>query len=394
MVIGKVAVDIVSGLVPADADVLRQGKFGNTVDNAEIDCLGVAALQGRHLVRRHAEDLAGRSRMNVQAVTECPLHGFIVRNMGKHTQLDLAVVRIYQHAARLGDEHLPDLRAQVRPDGDILQIWVCGGKPPGSRHQILEGGVNTPIGANNLHQAVSIGALEFGQHPVVHNGRNNGVLVLELFQHIGIGGIAGFGLLPGGQAQLFEEQGSQLLGRLDIEGTIGIAVNQCLAVRDPLFQHFAELGQLVPVNGNAQPLHSVEHGAQGQLDLIVKRCLALLFQLLLQRLCQKPDGFGTGCGIPILHGFAQECGCQLGNGIVRLGGVQVIGGKRRVEAHAAIGNASLFQQVHGGPGIVEHQRLHLWQRRHVQLHRRQSAHAIFPGNAQAAVRRKIEGALG
>ena len=269
MVIGKIAVNIVPGLIPADADVLRQREFGNTIDYAEVHRLGMAALQRRHLISGHAKDLTGCGGVDIHSVTERTLHGLVVRDMGQYTQLNLAVVRVHQHISGSRYEHFPDLRPKVRADGDILQVGIRRRKPPCSRHQILERCVNAAVRADNLHKAVGIGALEFGQHPVVHDGGDNGVLILQLFQHIGIGGIAGLRLFPGGQAQFFKEQGAQLLGRLNIKGAIGIAVNQSLAVRDALLQHFAELGQLIPVNGNTPALHSIKHRAQGQLDFLV-----------------------------------------------------------------------------------------------------------------------------
>ena len=56
-IIGKVILNIFLGLIAADTDVICQGEFGNAVDDAEIDCLGMAALQGCDRLRLHAEDL-------------------------------------------------------------------------------------------------------------------------------------------------------------------------------------------------------------------------------------------------------------------------------------------------------------------------------------------------
>ena len=115
--------------------------------------------------------------MDVLALAEGLLHGLVIRNVGQNPQLDLAVVRIHQYTAGPGHEHFADLRPQVGTDRDVLQIGLRRGQPPGGGDQILEGGVNAAVGGNDLHEAVGIGALELGQHPVVHNGGNNGVLV-------------------------------------------------------------------------------------------------------------------------------------------------------------------------------------------------------------------------
>ena len=153
-----------------------------------------------------------------------------------------------------------------------------------------------------LHEAVGIGGFQLGQHPVVHNGRDNGVLVLQLFQHVGVGGVTGFGFLPGGEPQLVEEQLSQLLGGIDVEGSPGEAKNQRLAVGDPPAEHFAEGPQLGFINGYAPALHFVEHFTQGQLDGIVELCFLNGFQLLPQYRLQVPHGLGTGGGIGVLYG--------------------------------------------------------------------------------------------
>ena len=93
------------------------------------------------------------------------------------------------------------------------------------------------------------------------------MLILQLFQHLGIGGIAGLGLFHRGQAQLIKEQLTQLLGRIDIEGFAGAAEDQALTIGDALREHGAKLLQLLPVNGHAGFLHAIQHRAKGQLNI-------------------------------------------------------------------------------------------------------------------------------
>ena len=132
--------------------------------------------------------------------------------MGKHTQLDLAVVRVHQHAAGFRNEHLADFRAQIGSNGDVLQIGLRGGQAACGRHQILERGVDTAVGANLFQKPVCIGGFQFRQHPVIHDCRDNGVLAFQLFQHVRIGGVAAFGFLHRREPQLVEEQFPQLFG--------------------------------------------------------------------------------------------------------------------------------------------------------------------------------------
>ena len=241
-----------------------------------------------------------------------------------------------------------------------------------------------------LHEAVGIGGFQLGQHPVVHNGRDNGVLVLQLFQHVGVGGVAGFGFLPGGESQLVEEQFSQLLGGIDVEGSPGEAKNQRLAVGDPPAEHFAEGPQLGFIDGNAPALHFVEHFAQGQLDGIVELCFLNGFQLLPQYRLQVPHGLGTGGGIGVLYGDPEKVGGQLGYGIIRLRGIQIVGRQGSIEFHLVPTDAQIPQMVQSCPGIVEDHALAVGQGDHLGLHRRQLAKTIRPGKGQGAVGGQVE----
>ena len=144
--------------------------------------------------------MRSRDGVDIIAFAEGLAHGLFVRNMGKDAQLDLAVIRINQHAAGFGNEHLADLRAEVSTDRDVLQVRLCRGQAAGGRHQILEGCVDTAIVADFFQKAIRIGGFQLCQHPVVHDSRDNGVPGFQLFQDICIGGVAGFGFLHRRQA--------------------------------------------------------------------------------------------------------------------------------------------------------------------------------------------------
>ena len=355
----------------------------------------MAAHQGRYLRLVYAEYLSSRGGVDVLAGAERLLHGFVIGNVGKHPQLNLAIVRIHQHTAPPGDKHLPDFRTQVGAYRDVLQVRLGGGQPPGGGDEILEGGVDSAVGADFFHQSISIGGFQLGEHPVVRNGRDDGMGVFQLFQHIRIGGVAGFGLLHRGQRQLFKQHLAQLLGGIDVEATAGIAENQRLTVINAGRQHFPELLQLHLVNGNAPLLHFVQHVAQGQLNLLIQLRHAAAFQLLPQRLLQEPHRLGAAHGILVLHVQPQEGGGKLGNRIVGLGGIQVVCCQRRVKGHLSAGNRHLLQPVTGGFGVMENQLRVAAQahRVHLRLHGGEGAFARLPGNAQAAVRCHIQGAL-
>ena len=83
MVVAQVVINIGFGLIPADADVLGQGELGNAIDDAEVDGLGVAALEGRDGFNGHAEDLAGSGGVDVVAAAESLLHSPVVCNVAQ-----------------------------------------------------------------------------------------------------------------------------------------------------------------------------------------------------------------------------------------------------------------------------------------------------------------------
>ena len=348
-------------------------------------------LEGGNLIRGNAEYLGRRGGVDVLPFAEGTLHGFVPGDVGQHPQLDLAVVRVHQHGALLRHEHLPDFRAQIRAHRDVLQIRLRGGQPPGGGHQILEGGVDPPVLPDLLDQPVCIGGLQLGQHPVVHDGGDNGMIPLQLLQNLRIGGVAGLGLFHRGQSQLFKEQLPQLLGGVDIEGFPGIGIDQRLAVLYPLRKHLPELHQLFPVDGHAPLFHPVQNPAQRQLDFVIKLLHTVLTKLLFQNFFQVPYRLRAGGSIPILHGRAQEGGGQLRNGIIRLGRVQVIGSERRIKYALPKGDSHPVQAVHGGLAVMEDQLLSGEGKSHPRLHGGHGAHALPAGKPQAAVGSKIQG---
>ena len=71
---------------------------------------------------RHAEHLRCRNRMDISAAVEAVDHGLVARDVREYAQLNLRIVRIHQHTARLRHKHFPDFSTQIRTNRDILQI--------------------------------------------------------------------------------------------------------------------------------------------------------------------------------------------------------------------------------------------------------------------------------
>ena len=207
------------GFLPADAGVPAQAEAADAVDQAEVHRLGPAAQLRRHPFRRHVEDLAGRAGVDILAFAEGVDQRRVPGEMRHQPQLDLAVVRVQQHPALPGQEGAADLPALLRAHGDILQVRLRGGDPPGGGGGLVKGGMHPALSVHQGQQALHIGAVQLHQLAVAQQGlddlRRDGP---QLLQHLHRGGIAAGGLLAVGQLQLLKEHLAQLLGAVQVEG--------------------------------------------------------------------------------------------------------------------------------------------------------------------------------
>ena len=289
VILAQIAVNIVLGFGPADADILSQGKLGDPVDDAEIDGLGAAPHLGRHFLKGYAKDLRGRHPVDVLPGVEGGLHGRVAGHVGQNAQLDLAVICVHEDPAGLRDEHLPDLRTQVRPYGNILEIGLRGGQTARCGDGVLEGGAHAPVGADDLKQTLGVGGLELGEGPVFENSTDDRVFVAELFQYLRVGGPAGFGFLPGGQSQPLKKHLAQLLGGVEIEVPACVAEDLLLRLYDAGFQHLVKGVERVGVHPDALYLHLCQHCAEGQVHFIVEFFQILGRQTRLQGGAERQD---------------------------------------------------------------------------------------------------------
>ena len=106
-----------------------------------------------------------------------------------------------------------------------------------------------------------------------------------------------------------------------------------------------------------------------------------------------PHSLGTGRRVGVLHAQPQIVGCELGDGVVRGRGVQVVGRQRRIKDALPRLYPQLVQPVHGRFAVVEDQ-LFPGKRQlpHLGFHRRQGTDALPPGKTHTAVPRKVHGA--
>ena len=156
---------------------LAQAEVAHAVGQAEVDHLGHRALVAGDLGGVLLEHPRGGLAVDVGAALERLLEMHVARHVGQDAQLDLAVVGGEQHAVGVaGHERVPDLAAQLGPDGDVLEVRVDRRQPAGRRDGLLEGGVQ-PLGGRveQQRQRLDVGRLELGVQPPVEQRRDHRV---------------------------------------------------------------------------------------------------------------------------------------------------------------------------------------------------------------------------
>ena len=207
---------------------------------------------------------------------------FVPGHMGKHTQLDLRIVRVHKDAAFLRYEHFPDTPAQLHAHGDILQIGLCGADTPGGGNCLIEIGVNPLVRPDIDSQPVGVSGFQLGQLPVFQDVLYNGRLPGKLFQHIRRRGITCFGLLAPGKLHGIKEYLSQLLGRINIEFHSCLGMDGFLQLLYPLHQRIAVGFQFLPAHLHSLMLHIIQHQRQGHLHVTHQLIHSGFYQLFLQ----------------------------------------------------------------------------------------------------------------
>ncbi len=83
------------------------------------------------------------------------------------------------------DEGAPDLASELGPDGDVLQVRIAAAQPAGSRHRLVEAGVDAAgVGIHELGQGVDVGAFQLHQRTPFENHAGKVVRERELFEHL------------------------------------------------------------------------------------------------------------------------------------------------------------------------------------------------------------------
>ena len=180
----KVALDVSAGLLLRNAQLRGQAEGRDAVDDAEVDGLGAVAGLLVHGGGRHAEDLAGGEGVNVFVVLVGARQQRIAAEVSQQTQLDLRIIRREQLSAGRGRESGANLAAQLGADGNVLQIRIDGGEPPGGRGRGLEGGMHARLGIGQQRKRVDIRGFELREVAEFEDQAGHFVLLRQVFQHV------------------------------------------------------------------------------------------------------------------------------------------------------------------------------------------------------------------
>ncbi len=216
---------------------------------------------------------------------------FVPRQVRHDPHLDLAVVGGHQLGIAVADhESVADLPAGVGANRDVLQVRLRRREPARGGDGLVERGVDAGIGGDRRQQPVD-GDLEprdVAVHQQVLQERMPG-LVEQRLQRVGIGGVAGLGLLGLRHLQLVEQHHLKLFGRAEIDLLADHRVGGLGRVPDLVAEFALQLGEHVEVDGDADGLHAGQRRLHRQFHLAQQRRRVDARQLLVERVGEVDD---------------------------------------------------------------------------------------------------------
>jgi hypothetical protein len=199
-------------------------------------------------------------------------------------ELDLRVVGRHELATRFRDERGPDLAAELRADGDRLEVRVRRRQAARRRDRLVEVRVQpTVLRRDQARQRLQVCVEQLGVlAPLLDHG-DDLVLLADRTEHLRVRRVAGLALSPGREAELLEEHASDLLRRAEHELLARELVRADLELFDAIRESRGDLAHAVLVDLDPRVLHGGEHGGKRELDVVVQLLRAALAQPRAQR---------------------------------------------------------------------------------------------------------------
>ncbi len=283
----KVGFDVVFGFRQGQLGGAGEPKGAHAINQPKVDGFGVPALVFIHLFQRDVINRGGGGGMNILPLAERFQHGFILRNMRHDAQFNLRIVNRDQPGARRGDKALTHASAKLRPRGDVLQVRILRGNPPGGGARLIERGVNSTGSRVDLQgESVHVSGFQFGQLAKFQDFVNNRVLPAHAFQHSGGSGQlarAGLARAVGRfQAQALKKHIRELLGGIEIERFAYPRVNRILNALDLFVQLQRKICKQIQVQQDAFLFHIRQHRDKLHLQVAVQ-----LLRLMGNKVCPE-----------------------------------------------------------------------------------------------------------
>ena len=266
----EITVDVVARGGVVDTQGFGQTKGAHAINQAEVDHLGIAALLTADLIRPQAKHLSRRGAVHIQPLMKGTQQGLVFAQMRHDAQLNLAVVGARNAPAFGCHEGLSHPSSLGGADRDILQIRVVAGQATRHRDGLSVMRVHASgAGMRHPRQFVGVGAFEFGESPVLQDLGGQGVVLRQFFQHFFVRArCSSRCFFYHRQAELLEENFSNLLGRTQVERFAGNLLGFLLEFQDALPQGHALGGQSRAINQHSVALNTVQRLGAGDFQLI------------------------------------------------------------------------------------------------------------------------------
>ena len=119
-------------------------------------------------------------------------------------------------------------------------------------------------------EGVAVGGAQLLDLPVAQERVDDGVLAAQLLERRRVGGEPCLRLLLGLEAELVEQDGAELLGRVDDEPVAGELLDLLLEPVGLDRELARQLAQVLDVDAHAHLLHPRQHAHQRALDVVVE----------------------------------------------------------------------------------------------------------------------------
>src|SRR5690606_29200916 len=127
------------------------------------------------------------------------------------------------------------LFAQVRTNGNILEVRIDRAQPARGRYRQIKGRVHAAFLVNQLWQGVNVSALKLRIFTILLYAFNNGVHPFQLLQHVRgstvVSGFAFFADFPW-QVKLNEKNVAQLRRTAYVELLVGVTIDGLFNIAD------------------------------------------------------------------------------------------------------------------------------------------------------------------